>query len=111
MTQDKSHTQEYRPQFSGHETFPLRYGWLKKAFDAVESRATTVDNKSIFSRPEAIADLCVGKNMVQSIRHWSTVTNVISEADNNGHIATTPFGKMIFSDNGFDPYLEHSSTL
>ena len=25
----------YRPQLSGHETFPLRYGWLKKAFDAV----------------------------------------------------------------------------
>lgn len=21
--------------FAGHETFPLRYGWLKKAFDAV----------------------------------------------------------------------------
>ena len=20
---------EYKPQFSGHETFPLRYGWLK----------------------------------------------------------------------------------
>jgi len=111
MTQSKSHIQEYRPQFSGHETFPLRYGWLKKAFDAVESRATTVENKSIFSRPEAIADFGVGKNMVQSIRHWSTVTNVISEADKNGHIATTPFGKMVFSDNGFDPYLEHSSTL
>ncbi|MEK7854647.1 MAG: DUF4007 family protein, partial [Acidobacteriota bacterium] len=25
----------YRPSFSGHETFPLRYGWLKKAFDRV----------------------------------------------------------------------------
>lgn len=25
----------YSPQLSGHETFPLRYGWLKKAFDAV----------------------------------------------------------------------------
>ena len=27
----------YRPQLSGHETFPLRYGWLKKAFDAVRT--------------------------------------------------------------------------
>ena len=25
----------YSPQFSGHETFPLRYGWLKKAYDRV----------------------------------------------------------------------------
>jgi hypothetical protein len=24
-----------KPQFSGHETFPLRQLWLKKAFDAV----------------------------------------------------------------------------
>ena len=27
---------DYSPQLSGHETFPLRYGWLKKAFDAVQ---------------------------------------------------------------------------
>ena len=26
---------DYRPKLSGHETFPLRYGWLKKALDAV----------------------------------------------------------------------------
>ena len=25
----------YTPRFSGHETFPLRYGWLKKVFDRV----------------------------------------------------------------------------
>ncbi|WP_221035896.1 DUF4007 family protein [Pseudomonas savastanoi] len=24
-----------RPQFSGHETFPLRQLWLRKAYDAV----------------------------------------------------------------------------
>ena len=24
-----------RGQFSGHETFPMRYGWLKKVVDAV----------------------------------------------------------------------------
>jgi len=29
--------------FSGHETFPCRYGWLKKGFDAV------VENPNIFS--------------------------------------------------------------
>lgn len=26
---------QYRPCFSGHETFPLRYGWLQKAYRAV----------------------------------------------------------------------------
>ena len=33
----------YRPQFSGHETFPLRYGWLKKAFDAVRATEERTD--------------------------------------------------------------------
>ena len=30
-----------KPVFSGHETFPLRYGWLKKVYDA----ATAVEEK------------------------------------------------------------------
>ena len=33
----------YRPQFSAHETFPLRYGWLKKAFDAVRATEERTD--------------------------------------------------------------------
>ena len=31
-------------QFSGHETFPFRYPWLKKGFDAV------ADDPSVFTR-------------------------------------------------------------
>ena len=34
MTRGPLYEPDYKPQFSGHETFPLRYGWLKKAFDA-----------------------------------------------------------------------------
>jgi hypothetical protein len=49
--------------FSGHETFPFRYLWLKKGFDAVR------DNPGAFTRPDATTTLGVGKNMVRSIRH------------------------------------------
>ena len=35
---------EYRPRLSGHETFPLRYGWLKKAYDAVEGAVCSDTN-------------------------------------------------------------------
>ena len=34
---------DYSPQFSGHETFPLRYGWLKKAFDRVAETESETD--------------------------------------------------------------------
>ena len=45
----------YRPQLSGHETFPLRYGWLKKAYDAVRNSEDQADNGEVFSGPDAIA--------------------------------------------------------
>ena len=61
----------YRPQFSGHETFPLRYGWLKKAFDAVLGTEGGSDNRHVFTGSDAIARFGVGKNMVASMRHWS----------------------------------------
>ena len=46
---------DYNPQLSGHETFPLRYGWLKKAFDAVQDSKYVDDNRTVFSGPDAIA--------------------------------------------------------
>ena len=46
---------ESRPLFSGHETFPLRYGWLKKAFDAVAAVEADEKNKSVFLGDDAIA--------------------------------------------------------
>src|SRR5579884_462777 len=49
--------------FSGHETFPFRTAWLKKAVDAV-----TADPR-VFTRDDAFVVLGVGKNMVRSIRH------------------------------------------
>ena len=62
----------YSPQLSGHETFPIRYGWLKKAFDAVRDTEDQDDNRQVFSGADAIARFGVGKNMVSSMRHWAT---------------------------------------
>ena len=47
---------ETPPKFAGHETFTLRYGWLKKAVDATGLR------------DDALVTLGAGKNMVRSIR-------------------------------------------
>ena len=48
----------------GHETFPLRYGWLKKAFDAVAEEEATGNERSVFLAADAIARFGVGRNMV-----------------------------------------------
>lgn len=102
---------DYTPQLSGHETFPLRYGWLKKVFDAVQDSQDTEGNRSIFSGPEAIAKFGVGKNMVVSMRHWANATGIIREQSGKKHIETTKLGRFIFGEEGVDPYMEDPSTL
>jgi hypothetical protein len=100
---------DYRPQFSGHETFPLRYGWLKKASDAVRSARCAEDAKKIFSNDDAIARFGVGRNMVASIRHWAITSGIIREGE--GGLESTEVGDLIFGSGELDPYLEHPSTL
>lgn len=101
---------KYRPQFSGHETFPLRYGWLKKSFDAVRDSISDSDNRWVFNRADAIARFGVGKNMVASMRHWALGTGVIEERFDPAGIKTTELGQLIFDDAGLDPFMEHPST-
>ena len=101
---------DYRPRLSGHETFPLRYGWLKKAFDAVENSADPAGAKSVFHADDAIARFGVGKNMVASIRHWATVAGVIDDGPILGGPSATRFGAMLFGQGGLDPFFEHPAT-
>ena len=96
----------YRPQLSGHETFPLRYGWLKKAYDAVRKREGQADNGEVFSGPDAIARFGVGKNMVSSMRHWAEAAGVVVVDSRANHAATTSLGRRLFDDHGLDPYME-----
>ena len=79
------------PSFSGHQTFPFRYTWLKKGVDAV------TEDPTIFSSENASVTLGVGKNMVSSIRHWCNVARLI-ETDNGqrGKLAPTELGQIHF---------------
>ncbi len=104
----------FKPQFSGHETFPIRYGWLKKVVDAVAKRSKDPDNKNVFLADEAIANFGVGKNMVSSMRYWSIAARIIedkSKGNFKGPYSVTPFGQAIFDDDGWDPYLEEPASL
>jgi hypothetical protein len=97
-----------RPQFSGHETFPLRQLWLRKAYDAV----TEFDDaapRATFGDDDAIVRFGVGKNMVTSIRFWATACKVIEEVE-SGYVPTA-LARMLFdADTGLDPYCEKAAT-
>ena len=98
----------YQPQLSGHETFPLRYGWLKKAFDAVRETEGDENNRSVFLADDAIARFGVGKNMVASIRHWATAAGVVEDVSRRTR--TTRLGRHLFGAGGLDPYMENPAT-
>ncbi len=100
-----------KPQFSGHETFPLRQLWLKKAFDAVENRPYFGEaSKHIFADEEAIVDFGVGKNMVSSIRFWAVACNVLEESSDSYKV--TSVADVLFNEfHGLDPYCENISTV
>ncbi|TAH13979.1 MAG: DUF4007 family protein [Curvibacter sp.] len=92
--------------FSGHETFPLRQMWLKKAYE--QSVEGGVIKKSTFTDEAAIAAFGVGKNMVSSIRHWALACGIMFEKGDDfrvGGLATE-----ILQDGGLDPYAENPTT-
>ena len=95
--------------FSGHETFPLRQMWLKKAFDSAVSGG--IVHKSTFTDDSAISDFGVGKNMVASIRHWALACNVMTEEGApKGAYKITDTANAILNDEGLDPYSENPTT-
>lgn len=108
----------FRLQFAGHETFPLRYGWLKKAYDAIKEAEESGqrDTRTVFTDDSAIAYFGVGKNMVTSIRHWALASHVLyvpNDDDSSsavGQVRRTALGRLIFESSG-DPFLERSASL
>lgn len=94
--------------FSGHESFPLRYAWLKKGYDALADHGP-----AFFSTDDAMVELGVGKNMVRAIRHWGLCCGVWEEVDGSRgrDIEATDLGLALLPDDGWDPYLENPGTL
>lgn len=95
----------FKGQFSGHETFPLRHLWLRKAFDAVEGGKP----RNVFTNPEAIATFGVGKNMALAIRHWALACEIIEEE--GARAQPTELGSRLFGgEHPWDPYMEKPAT-
>jgi len=94
--------------FTGHETFPFRITWPKKALDAV------LADPQVFGREDALVTLGVGKNMVRSMRHWGLALNILCERElgalrGEPAVQPTDFGRALLSE--WDPYLEDPASL
>ena len=98
----------YSPYFSGHETFPLRQMWLKKAFDQNDQNDSVP--RTVFSDDSSIARFGVGKNMVGSIRHWALACDILKEVNVRSPYLISEIGRAIFDDGGLDPYSEDPNT-
>jgi hypothetical protein len=97
-------------RFSGHQTFAFRYGWLEKGVKAVAV------SPEVFSADDAIVQLGVGKNMVESIRHWCLATQLLEEkldpAENSSHgFKPSTLAKRLLLKSGWDPFLENDASL
>jgi len=92
-----------KASFGRHETFALRYAWLTKGFQA------HAHNSDIFSSDEATIELGVGKNMVNAIKYWLRAASLIEDSADG--LCATPIATAIFSEQGYDPYLEDEVTI
>ena len=105
-----------KAKFTGHDTFPLRYGWLYKAINHLNNKGKFQTSNEEHTRT-AIVELGVGKNMVNAIRYWAEASSLITPSQSNGFIdhSVSDFGKFIFGDGtkqaGADPYLENPGSI
>jgi hypothetical protein len=101
MTSD---AREWTLNFSGHESFPLRYSWLSKGYQSICA------NAKFFGQDDSMVSLGVGKNMVSSIRHWGLACQAWEDVPGTRgkEIQPTRFGESILRD--WDPYLQHPGT-
>ncbi len=96
--------------FARHETFHPRLGWFRKGF-----LAATRDDGEFFLAPDAPMRLGVGKNMVRSIKFWSSAARLITDIkhpDSPRAHRTVPtnLGMGILGPDGADPNMENPST-
>lgn len=93
-------------RFGGHETFPVREGWLHKGLTLVEA------DHAAFKDPFVADTLGVGRNMAKSIRHWLIATGLAetrpgAAGGKNKLLVPTAFGQVVLKN---DPYFLQTGT-
>jgi len=116
LLDDLSKMDYMKAKFTGHDTFPLRYGWLYKSINHLNNNGKFQTSNEEYTR-RAIVELGVGKNMVNAIRYWAEASSLVTPVNNNGFIEhqVDEFGTFIFGDGisneGVDPFLENTGSI
>lgn len=69
---------KYTARFSGHQTFPLRYGWLYKYY-----QVSQFENFSSLTTDDLMVEWGVGKNMVEGLKYWADRVGIYDQNDEN----------------------------
>ena len=100
-----------RFSFNGHQTFPLKYGWLEKfSLDRlhVENELNSKTNQ-VLNLDYLVKEFGLGQNMAKSLSFWMRACYVLEESGAN--TVFTDFAKAYFGKNGIDPFLEEIGTI
>lgn len=89
-------------RFGGHETFPIREGWLTKGLQLIDTDPALLDRHR-----EAADALGVGHNMAKAIRHWLLVTGLAERPRRQAPLQRSAFGDVVFE---HDRYLIEPTT-
>lgn len=102
-----------KAKFTGHDTFSLRYGWLYKSVNHLNSGGKLQTSNDEKTR-EAIVELGVGKNMVNAMRYWAESASLldVSRTQSSIDYTSSHFGNYLFhSETGKDPFLEQVASI
>lgn len=104
-------------RFTGHDTFPLRYGWLHKAVNLLATHENMERNADEVAR-DAIVQLGVGRNMVNAVKYWADASDVLQTEYIHGRptLKVTDLGRLLFDHSAgkqscVDPFLEDIGSI
>jgi arginine repressor len=97
-------------KFSGHQTFPIRYGWIYKIIQEV-IKGNSLSSKDNIE--DQMTSMGMGKNMVLSVRHWIRTLNLVECTDKKTQTyrLTELAEKLFVGGNAFDEYLDNTGTV
>lgn len=93
-------------RFSGHESFPCRYGWLPKFYSLLVERPELVRQDE-----EVMVALGIGRNMVKSVRFWANAFGLVEDVPKQVPKATAFAHWLLDPERGADAYLEDVGSL
>ncbi|MEZ8914067.1 DUF4007 family protein [Vibrio sp. 10N.222.54.B2] len=100
-------------KFSGHQTFPVRYGWIYKIIQEVKNEVSISSKDTIENQ---MISMGIGKNMVLSVRHWIKTLNLVLPSQNDDKdFELTQLAKKLFVNEGesraYDEFIDKVGTV